>query len=156
MTIFIFQDHFNKQNKKSSDIFLKQILYKCFNIENIEIIRPKNGKPFLKEGPFFNITHSHDIIVLALSFQTPIGIDIEKINTHIQFKKIIKNFFSKEDQEIVGDSLEKFYELWTQKESFIKLIGKSIFSKEFKNHAKFNALYKPIYIEGFVGHVCHL
>jgi len=112
------------------------------------------GKPFLKDGPFFNIRNSYNKIVLAISFEGPVGVDIEFIKPRPKFKKVMKKFFTKEEQDHVGDSLEKFYDLWTQKEAFVKLIGGSILSKEFKHHATFDVIYRELELEGFKGYVC--
>ncbi len=58
----------------------------------------------------------------------PIGIDIEKI-TDIDFK-MADRYFSKEEYEYINvnerGKLDRFYEIWTFKESYIKVIGKGL------------------------------
>lgn len=148
-----------KIQKAWSQVTLKRTLHKYFNIKNIEIIRPKNTKPFIKNGPFFNVSHSDNNLCIAISFENPIGLDIEKMNSQMHYQSIIKNFFSKADQKIIKTAhnpIETFFELWTQKESFIKLIGKSIMSPEFKNHLQFknHICFIPLNIRNFRGNIC--
>ena len=57
------------------------------------------GKPFIEGGPEFNISHSEDIVVLALTQHQGIGIDIEKI------RPVDKDDFAGELPEIIS-----FYE----------------------------------------------
>jgi 4'-phosphopantetheinyl transferase len=112
------------------------------------------GKPFLKEGPFFSISHSHTTLVLLLSFDHPVGVDIEHLRPLPHFKKIAQRFFTLDDINYVNNSLAHFYELWTKKEAFIKLLGKHIFDPEFKTHEK--AYYYPLSIPDYEGYACSL
>jgi len=159
--IFVFQDTLphKKHQKNISQQFLRHILQHCFNITSYDYIQPHQGKPFLKEGPFFNISHSQNKIVLALSFHRPVGIDIEYIKPRPHYHKIMKRFFAHEEQNKVESSdhpLETFYDLWTQKEAFIKLMGGSILSKEFQRHGQFPVQFQKIQMKGYKGHVCYL
>lgn len=153
-SIFIFQDKYNASYKKDSTLFLKSILSKHFNQNIVKIIRTENGKPFLKNGPFFSISHSHEKIILALSFKHPVGVDIEYINPHLPFKKIAKKFFSPQDLTTMDDSPESFYHIWTQKEAFVKLLGKGILMPEFQNHQHPNIEYQTLNMHNYAGHVC--
>ena len=83
------------------------------------------GKPFIEGGPEFNISHSDNIVVLALAGNHPIGIDIEKIRC------IDINDFSKElpetailyDQYDVDEANHLFFDCWTKKEAVLKAKG---------------------------------
>lgn len=78
----------------------------------------ENEKPKSKDIEF-NISHSHGVIVIATS-NIPIGIDIEKIK---EVKQSLKDYIcsEKEIEYCVND--EKFFEIWTNKESLVKCIG---------------------------------
>lgn len=85
----------------------------------------KLQKPYLMDGPFFNISHSGKYAIASV-YQNEIGVDIEKIETPLE--KIIIKFMN--DIEIkmyeIADTLEKqhlFYQIWTIKESYVKLLG---------------------------------
>ena len=82
--------------------------------EVIEIIREDGAKPrFNSEDVFFNLSHSHGVILLGIS-HAPIGVDIEKVRP-VDFEKF--NFIEAEDEQ-------DFFEKWTERESYGKLIGK--------------------------------
>lgn len=64
--------------------------------KSLEIIREEGQKPrFDSEEVFFNLSHSHGVIMLGIS-HTPIGVDIEKIRD-IDYKKF--TFIDAEDLE---------------------------------------------------------
>lgn len=100
-------------------------------VSNTEITFLRNwyGKPYIKEFPkyHFNISHTSNIIVIVIS-NNEIGVDIEKIrNADL---RIAKRFFTKDEQEyILENSLvqnNRFYEVWTKKEAYMKYVGKGL------------------------------
>lgn len=80
------------------------------------------GKPELAEGPHFNLSHSGEYAVLAVSEES-IGVDIEKIASFP--KKIAARCFTKAENEwLLGrDEEAAFYKIWTAKESVMKATG---------------------------------
>jgi len=92
-----------------------------------------SGRPVLKypqvPNLFFNMSHSGDWIVGALSFDKQIGIDIEKIRP-IDIT-IAEDYFSAQELKYMNsrkDScLDNFFKIWTLKESYIKAIGKGLY-----------------------------
>ncbi len=85
------------------------------------------GKPFFKNGPFFNITHSGNYIACAISREHSIGIDIEEIKP-IPFKDFDDLFSENEWKKIynIKSDFTAFYCFWTQKEACIKAIGQGL------------------------------
>lgn len=89
------------------------------------------GKPELKfpKGHFFNISHSGDWVVCAIS-DNEVGIDIEQIK--VTKTKVAKRFFSSEEYKIImqckttEDQKKMFYTLWTLKESYVKADGRGL------------------------------
>lgn len=126
----------NKRDKIRTligEILIRTIIIENLKIDNKYIRLNKNpyGKPYLKEYPNFNfnISHSGDYVLCAID-DKPIGVDIEEIK-HMEFKEIAKNFFTtKEFQYIVMEDskfqLDRFYEIWTLKESYIKCCGRGL------------------------------
>ena len=98
-------------------------------IEDIIIEYNEFGKPYLKNdlNYKFNISHSNELIVIGMDFENEIGVDIEfKKNINLEsYIKILKN---DEIQKLNTreDKLDKFYEIWTIKESFFKEEGKGL------------------------------
>ncbi len=84
------------------------------------------GKPFLKDSNVhFNISHSGDWVVLAVA-DIDVGIDVEKIRP-INYR-IATRFFSKQENSLLekqedNNKLNLFFDFWTLKESFLKLLG---------------------------------
>jgi len=126
----------NKKDKIRTligEILIRTIIIENLKIDNRHIRFNKNqyGKPYLKEYPNFNfnLSHSGDYVLCAID-DKPIGVDIEEIK-HMAFKEIAKNFFTtKEFQYIVMEDskfqLDRFYEIWTLKESYIKCCGQGL------------------------------
>ena len=87
------------------------------------IIFQKSGKPYLKDI-FFNISHSGNNVVCALSTKGVVGIDIENIK-EVKLEDFGAWFSKKEWVEInkASSPLQKFYWYWTRKESIIKALG---------------------------------
>jgi len=85
------------------------------------------GKPYLLRHPglHFNISHSGGWVVCAVS-SSPVGIDVEEIRP-VDFD-IARRFFSRSEydelmQRAPADRLDQFYNLWTVKESYVKMNG---------------------------------
>ena len=94
----------------------------------IDIDLAENKKPILKniENVFFNLSHSKDMAMCAIS-NKEIGCDIQaKSDNSLE---IADRFFNKEEVDLIGqkETLEEkkdlFYRLWTLKESYSKALG---------------------------------
>ena len=101
------------------------------DICDLTITRDKNGKPHFSTLPlFFSISHSRSVCAAALC-NTPVGIDVEFIDTTRDIKAISKRFFSLAEHERVCASnlpSDTFYAFWTKKEAFAKILGKGLSS----------------------------
>lgn len=86
----------------------------------------EHGKPFLKNGPFFSISHCKEGIAVVVDYQ-PIGVDIEAIR-HAE-TELIERVMSREEQLCVKNDRD-FTRLWTQKEAILKCDGTGIESFE--------------------------
>lgn len=82
--------------------------------EGKEIKKGPFGKPYLKGGPFFNLSHSGGFLALAIGEQE-LGLDLEAP------RKIRHRGFIQEGEEQM-DPLT----LWVVKESFMKFTGEGI------------------------------
>lgn len=125
--------------------YYRDIMSDCGNDlpQNVEIIREEGKKPrFDTEKAYFNLSHSHGVIMLGIS-HTPIGVDIEKIRD-IDFSKF--TFIDAED-------VEDFFEKWTERESYLKLTGEGLsnFRCEIPREAHFE--HFPVY-EDYHACVC--
>ncbi len=104
----------------------------CDNDE-LEFGWVERGKPraFVDGVPaplHFNMSHSGDNGMLAISPNHQVGIDIEEINQRFRFDSIIESTFSPDEQAAVsatGKDIDTrvFFEIWTLKEAIIKATG---------------------------------
>lgn len=92
----------------------------------------ERGKPeMLLDGYkkiFFNVAHSRDITIFAFSKKYNLGVDIEYISKTKNYELVAKQFFSKNELELLF-SLQKekrvnlFFEMWVVKEAYLKGTG---------------------------------
>jgi 4'-phosphopantetheinyl transferase len=83
------------------------------------------NRPYL-EGIDFNISHSGEFVICAISQSKKVGIDVEEIK-EIPVEEFTEEFSAIEMAAITKDkSFKYFYMLWTQKEAFLKAIGKGL------------------------------
>ena len=110
--------------------------------ETIGFIYGKNGKPSLNADPetaclnggkikytvHFNVSHSRNLSLIAVSRRNTIGVDIQYMGFLKNDNRIAENFFSR-DEVIKLRSLpeamqqQAFFTCWTRKEAFIKAKG---------------------------------
>ena len=86
-----------------------------------EIRHGRYGKPFAPGYPAFNISHSGDWCILVKG-DSEIGADIEKIDEN-NLTAASTVYTPRELAWMNEDPLERFYQLWTWKESLIKALG---------------------------------
>lgn len=107
---------------------LKQGLEQEFGIDYFpEIIgKEEYGKPFLRNGAgFFNISHCNGLVGCAIS-NIPVGFDVE-CKRKFQ-ESILKKTCNEAEKEYIlkQDCLERFLQIWTLKESYIKMLGQGL------------------------------
>ena len=114
---------------------LREILerYASFPARELVFAYGDKGKPELSErfrdsGIKFNLSHSHDIAVLAVTRQFEIGVDVEFMDPGWAKQDIAERFFSTaEIQTLRGlpshERIDAFYSCWTRKEAYIKACG---------------------------------
>lgn len=93
--------------------------------------RTESGKPYLADYPqiHFNVSHS-DKMALAVFGDTPVGCDIEAIGAPDM--AVAEKFFCGEEYDYINaaadksEQAERFFRLWTLKESYIKATGRGL------------------------------
>lgn len=83
------------------------------------------GKPGWKQSPFFfNISHSGNLVVCAVTKSMEVGIDIE-IKRPVDVSDFKFQMIVTEWERIAGaeDTMAAFYKYWTEKEAVIKAYG---------------------------------
>ena len=118
--------------KISGDYALRKVFSDLFDVREFKINR--DGKPAIQDSPYhFNLSHSGDWLLLAVG-DTPVGADIEKI-TKIRPKTMERYFSQAEQEKVKKNGTKAFFEIWCQKESYVKYTGEGIkaLSKESKD-----------------------
>ncbi len=116
--------------------FLRKILslYTKETPQQLIFLYNNHGKPYLKNNPLnlhFNVSHSHNIAVFAITIQKEIGVDIEKVELRFN-EAIAKRFFTVEECQQLMALPEKervvgFYKIWSRKEALIKALGAELY-----------------------------
>lgn len=131
--IAICQNHFPKRYEKAQSFHFDDdkkrayagavLIHKILGINENDIKYGENGKP-LCDNICFNISHSGDFVILGSS-ENPIGVDIEKTSDY--HEKVAKRVFTDNEQKwLEDDKKNRFYQLWTLKESVMKATGKGL------------------------------
>jgi 4'-phosphopantetheinyl transferase len=110
--------------------------YLSRNPEELELRQNESGKPFLiidgKPSELqFNISHSHEVALLAFAYQSDVGVDIELVRENFPIDEIAQRFFSKHEYQALAklsgrEKLEAFFKMWACKEACLKAFSKGI------------------------------
>jgi 4'-phosphopantetheinyl transferase len=92
-----------------------------------------HGKPDVMDainqpGLKFNLSHSGDFALAAVTRKVNVGVDVELIRPGVSCVEIAEEFFSPRDvrklkQLTPGQQVEVFFECWTLKEAYLKACG---------------------------------
>jgi len=122
-----------RANYIASRFVLRDILAQYMTMPPSEIIfvNGMHGKPrienFMRELRF-NLSHTKDYLVIAISYTTEVGVDIETVEMNLDYMALAKSFFStNEYQQILSLSYDcrllGFFNGWVRKEAYLKYIG---------------------------------
>jgi 4'-phosphopantetheinyl transferase len=90
------------------------------------------GKPELREPAgtqlHFNVTHSHGLVMYAVTRRCPVGVDMEHLRPMSDYLGLAERYFSPREvtilRELPDDQRERaFFHAWTRKEAFLKARG---------------------------------
>ena len=98
--------------------------------QTVSIETTPAGKPFLCHALnwYLSVSHTGDWVVLAVG-QTPVGVDVEYLNTRFIIDDLIPSVLTITEQRAMTESTNArllFYKLWTRKEALVKATGKGI------------------------------
>lgn len=95
-----------------------------------------HGKPRLVPAPgeaplYFNVSHSDDVALFAVSQEGPLGVDVERVREIPDWSEIADSVFSTEEQARLRGLPEEgrmcgFFEAWTRQEAFLKATGEGL------------------------------
>jgi 4'-phosphopantetheinyl transferase len=93
--------------------------------------KPSLGKVFAGSGLCFNLAHSHNLALLAVTTAGPVGVDVERIDPMADTRPLVARFFSARESaafDRLPTDLKPaaFFNLWTRKEAWLKATGEGI------------------------------
>jgi len=76
----------------------------------------------------FNVSHSGDLILIAIAIGRAVGVDVERIRTDLDPDSIAARFFSAGERKILASlagpaRYQAFFTCWTRKEAYLKARG---------------------------------
>lgn len=96
-----------------------------------------HGKPALDEsvadGLRFNVSHSGDLALVAITRDREVGIDVELVRDDFDVEAIADRYFSQRERALIRSSpaskkRQTFFTLWTLKEAYLKARGEGFFA----------------------------
>ncbi len=110
--------------------YLRHVLSQYLDCTPAEIVFSygQQGKPAVEGNDLqFNLSHSGDRAVYAISAKFPVGVDLEFIHP-LPAADLVDRFFSAQEQAIfhrlpVDLQQAAFFHAWTQKEAYLKACG---------------------------------
>ncbi|SHH72080.1 4'-phosphopantetheinyl transferase [Chryseolinea serpens] len=102
-------------------------IYDLDHLDLSDLAYSKFSRPYFGHGVDFNISHSGDVVVCAISMTGRVGVDIEamRVVTPSDFEL----FFDAAEMQRLAQAdnvLDEFYTLWTKKEAVMKADGKGL------------------------------
>ena len=96
----------------------------------------ENGKPlladeFAKSGIHFNLAHTGDLALVAVTRIGRVGVDVESVRPIKNAGELVARFFSKREDGLFQkvspeEKPAAFFNLWTRKEALLKATGEGI------------------------------
>lgn len=117
--------------------FTRTVLARYLKIEPdiIDYRKGQQGKPYLLQTSSFesnnlqfNLSHTEDVALLAVTQEVEVGVDIECNERKTDWQGIVKRFFTESEQKVLfalpeAQQKAAFFELWTRKEAYMKVLG---------------------------------
>lgn len=122
-----------------SHIALRWLLAQELKAEPSQIgfVEANGGKPGLVKGGGleFNLSHSGDLALIAVTREIPIGVDVEQHRPNVRVRDLAGRYFSSLEDAAIRETGGRnggrkqrvlFFQIWTRKEACIKAWGEGL------------------------------
>ena len=109
---------------------LRQILSDFMGVaaDVLEIAEGPDGKPEVRGGPSFSLSHSGELALCAVCPGRAVGVDLEALRSVAGAEEIARRWFT--ENELLAfesargaDPQAAFLRIWTRKEAYLKALG---------------------------------
>ncbi|MEJ0000647.1 MAG: 4'-phosphopantetheinyl transferase superfamily protein [Verrucomicrobiota bacterium] len=121
--------------------------------EAVELALTATGRPVVAGEPalHFSISHTRDVVALALAHGARVGIDFEMVAPSIDLPALAGRVLSGEELlRFRGldrhEAVTAFYRAWTRKEAYLKALGEGIA----EGLARVSVGFEPVQIAGLI------
>jgi len=116
----------------------RSILARYLGVEpgSLRFVHGPQHKPYLAmatdQDPIqFNLTHSHELALVAVAKGREVGVDLERIRAEVATEPLAEHFFSPQEVAALrglpeGLQAEAFFNAWTRKEAYLKARGEGL------------------------------
>lgn len=125
--------HFDRDRERfiASRGVQRHVLAQYLGVEaaEVEFSAGKYGKPLLDHTTLrFNLSHSDDLMLLAVTHGRELGVDVEYMKSNVPFETLADHYFDPEDAWDLrllpaAQRPWKFYDIWTTTEAQLKASG---------------------------------
>ncbi len=106
-------------------------LYLSADPQSLEFRNGPAGKPSLVQtftDLRFNLSHSGDLALIAVTRGREVGVDVERVQRDIELDPIVEHYFEPEEAWDLrtappNERVSRFFDLWTRKEACLKAEG---------------------------------
>lgn len=116
-----------KEQKRAAYGLLRYAIKKFLNRDEdfVSFSKTANGKPVCPDF-FFSISHSHDLVAVAISSQS-IGIDIEMVDNNKNLANLKSTILCQDEENAKTLSMKELTSFWVKKEAIFKQKGGKTF-----------------------------
>ncbi len=130
-----FQYPIDRQRFLIARALVRTVLADCLGHSDpaaLQFAHMPHGKPELAGNDagklHFNLSHTHDMLVLAVSRKHAVGVDVEAVTRRVELLALAQRYFATHEYEELRDledsaQRERFFTLWTLKEAWLKARG---------------------------------
>ncbi|MGL6314273.1 4'-phosphopantetheinyl transferase family protein [Vibrio sp. WXL103] len=120
----------NRHLQRVTRFFIRSVLsdYSTLEPKAWQFAKHEGGKPYIvnsNQSLQFNLSHTQDLIVCAISDYNEVGVDTEAVNKSLSFMEIAQHYFADAEWQALQrlpahEQKTYFFRLWTLKEAYLK------------------------------------